>query len=107
MLLTVSTLASEYTSAKPLLLEAIDAPSGKAKGVLTGPVARQIASTTGSSSPILANVTTIKRLKQEGCRRLNLRLSQANVPTKNGKKTVLAMDYGFNMCRDGSPPGEE
>ncbi|MDO9227354.1 MAG: hypothetical protein Q8M09_11885 [Pseudomonadota bacterium] len=107
MLLSVASLASEYTSAKPLLLQAIDAPDGRSKGILVGTVAEKFVSTTGSSAPVRVEVTTVKRFKQEGCRRLNLRMSQADVPTKDGRKVVFAMDYGINLCRDGSPAGEE
>lgn len=106
MLLSVASAASEYTSAKPLLLQAIGAHDGKAHGVLAGPAAEKFVSTTGSTAPVLVVVTTIKSFKQEGCKRLNLRLSQADVPTKDGRKVVYAMDYGINLCRDGSPPAE-
>ena len=106
MMLSVASAAAEYTSIKPLLMYAIDAPDGKSAGVLVGAVAEKFVSTTGSSAPVRAEVTTIKSFKQEGCKRLNVRLSQADVPTKDGKKMVLAMDYAINLCRDGSPPAE-
>lgn len=54
----------------------------------------------------MAEVTTIKSFKQEGCKRLNVRLTQANVPTKDGQTIDFAIDYGINLCRDGSPPTE-
>jgi len=106
MMLSSASAAAEYSNIKPLLMHAIDAPDGKAAGVLVGPVAEKIVSTNRSSAPVRADVTTIKSFKQEGCKRLNVRLSQADVPTKGGKKTVLVMDYGINLCRDGSPPIE-
>jgi len=106
MMLHVASVAAEYTNIKPLLMHAIDAPDGKSAGVLVGPVAEKFVSTTGSSAPVRSKVTTIKSFKQEGCKRLNVRLSQADVPIKDGKKIVLAMDYGINLCRDGNPPTE-
>jgi hypothetical protein len=106
MMLSLASAAAEYANIKPLLMHAIDAPDGKAAGVLVGPVAEKIVSTTGSSAPVRAEVTTIKSFGQEGCKRLTVRLRHADVPTKNRKKTVLAMDYGINLCRDGSPPIE-
>ncbi|MBU1962900.1 MAG: hypothetical protein KJ675_17230 [Gammaproteobacteria bacterium] len=106
MLLSVASMASEYTSAKPLLRQAIDAPDGRSNGILVGAVAEKFVSTTGSSAPVRVEVTTIKSFKQEGCRRLNLRMSQADVATKDGRKVVFAMDYGINLCRDGSAPVE-
>ncbi len=106
MMLSVASAAAEYSNIRPLLMHAIDAPDGKSAGMLIGPVAEKIVSTTGSSAPVRAEVTTIKSFEQEGCKRLNVRLSQANVLTKDGKKMVLAMDYAINLCRDGSPPIE-
>ncbi|MEW5792651.1 MAG: hypothetical protein AB1790_14490 [Pseudomonadota bacterium] len=98
--------AAEYTSAKALLLQAIDAPDGRAQGEIVGPIADKFRETTKSSAPVMAEVTTIKSFKQEGCKRLNMRLKQANVPTKDGKTAEFAIDYGINLCRDGSPPTE-
>jgi hypothetical protein len=98
--------AAEYTSAKPLLLQAIDAPDGRVEGELVGPIADKFRETTKSTAPLMAEVTTIKSFKQEGCKRLNLRLKQANVMTKEGKPVEFAVDYGINLCRDGSPPTE-
>ncbi|MEO1767663.1 hypothetical protein [Thiobacter aerophilum] len=98
--------AAEYTSAKPLLLQAIDAPDGRAQGEIVGPIADKFRETTKSSAPVMAEVTTIKSFKQEGCKRLNVRLTQANVPTKDGKLVEFAVNYELNLCRDGSPPTE-
>lgn len=106
MVLMPITHAAEYTSAKPLLLQAIDAPDGRAQGEIVGPIADKFRETTKSSAPVMAEVTTIKSFKQEGCKRLNMRLKQANVPTKDGKTAEFAIDYGINLCRDGSPPTE-
>jgi len=106
LLCSGSSLAAEYQSIKPLLIQAIDAPGGKASGVLVGPVAEKFMATTGSSAPVKADVTTIKGFKQEGCKRLNVRLSQANVQAKDGRMVDFGIDYGINLCRDGNPPTE-
>ena len=98
--------SAEYTNIKPLLVEAIDAADGKANGTIVGPIADKFRTTTGSLAPVLVRVSTIKSFKQEGCRRLNVRMSQANVMTRDGKATDFGIDYGFNMCRNGSPPTE-
>lgn len=98
--------AADYTAIKPILVQAIDAPDGKASGVIAGPIAEKFRAITGSSDAVVVEVTTLKSFKQEGCKRLNVRLKQANVPTKDGKTTVFAIDYGINLCRDGSPPTE-
>lgn len=98
--------ATEYWSPKAAMLEAIDAPGGRVSGILRGPVADQFAGTTKSTAPVEIEVTTIKSFKQEGCKRLNVRLTQANVPAKHGKLGEFGIDYGINLCRDGSPPTE-
>ncbi len=111
LLISLSAVAApsrpaEYTNIKPLLVEAIDAVDGKANGTIVGRIADKFRTTTGSVAPVLARVSTIKSFKQEGCRRLNVRMSQANVMTRDGKATDFGIDYGFNMCRNGSPPTE-
>ena len=106
LMASVQSHAAEYTSAKPLLMQAIDAPDGRVEGELVGPIADKFRETTKSTAPLMAEVTTIKSFKQEGCKRLNLRLKQANVMTKEGKPVEFAVDYGINLCRDGSPPTE-
>jgi hypothetical protein len=42
----------------------------------------------------------------EGCKRLNVRLTQSGVPTSDGRSVDFGIDYGLNMCMDGSPPTE-
>jgi len=98
--------ATEYSDVKPLLLQAIDASDGRAKGEIVGKIADKISQTTKSTSPVMAEITTIKSFRQEGCKRLNVRLKQANVMTKEGKPVEFTLDYGLNMCRNGQPPTE-
>lgn len=98
--------AAEYSNLKLAMLEAIDSPSGSVSGVVVGPVADKFASTTGSRSQVMVEVTTLKSFRQEGCKRLNVRLKQANVQAKDGKSAEFGIDYGVNLCRDGSPPTE-
>lgn len=103
LFLVLPTLVSAEPSAtvKQLLMIAIDAPDGKASGVLTDAVADKFRETTGPSLPVLVEVSTLKHFRQEGCRRLNLRIRQEVVG--NGQ---FGIDYGINLCRDGSPPTE-
>ena len=93
--------AESSTTVKQLLLMAIDAPDGKASGVLTDAVADKFRETTGSSLPVLVEVSTLKHFRQEGCQRLNLRIRQ-----DGAGKGQFGIDYGINLCRDGSPPTE-
>ena len=104
----VATMASaaEGVSAKALLMQALNAPDGKAKGVIEGQEADKIHAVTGASDPVKAEVSTITKFKQEGCSRLKWRLIQPNTPTKDGNRVDFALDYELNLCRDGSPPSE-
>lgn len=94
-------LAEPSTTVKHLLLMAIDAPDGKASGVLTDSIADRFRQTTGSTLPVLVEVSTLKHFRQDGCRRLNLRIRQ-----EWAGKGQFGIDYGINLCRDGSPPTE-
>jgi len=80
---------------------AIDTPDGKATGTLSDAIADRFRQATGSSLPVLVEVSTLKHFRQEGCRRLNLRIRQEGAG--NGQ---FGIDYGINLCRDGSPPTE-
>lgn len=104
----VATLAkaAQYDSPKALLIQAIDAPDGKASGEIVGPVAERFRQATGSSAPVLADVSTIKSFQQEGCKRLQLRLRQGGVTGKDGKQGEVVFSYDLNLCRDGTPPTE-
>jgi hypothetical protein len=98
--------ALEYTSVKQLMVRAIDTPDGKAQGFIVGSIADKFKKSTGSSGRVRAEVSTIKSFIREGCKRLNVRLTQSDVPTTDGKTADFGVDYGLNMCRDGSPPTE-
>ena len=106
MAMSACAFASEYTSVKQLMVRAIDAPDGKASGFVLGQIADKFQRSTGSSARVKADVTTIKSFQQEGCKRLNVRITQRGVPTSDGKSVDFGIDYGLNMCRDGSPPTE-
>jgi hypothetical protein len=108
VLACVATLAkaAQYDSPKALLMQAIDAPDGKASGEIVGPVAERFRQATGSSAPVLADVSTIKSFQQEGCKRLQLRLRQDGVTGKDGKQGEVVFSYDLNLCRDGTPPTE-
>ncbi len=93
--------AEPSATVKQLLLMAIDAPDGKVSGVLNDPIADRFRQATGSTLPVLVEVSTLKHFRQEGCRRLNLRIRQEGTG-----KEQFGIDYGINLCRDGSPPTE-
>jgi hypothetical protein len=74
---------------------------GRASGVLTDAIADRFRQASGSTLPVLVEVSTLKHFRQEGCRRLNLRIRQ-----EGSGKGQFGIDYGINLCRDGSPPTE-
>ncbi len=105
-LVATTASAAEGISVKALLMQALDAPDGKAKGIVAGKEADAIHTATGVSDPVRAEVSTIKKFNQEGCSRLAVRLVQPNAPTKDGDKTDFALNYELNLCRNGMPPSE-
>lgn len=98
--------AADYHSVKSLLMEALSAFDGKASGIVQGKEADAIHGATGATDPVRAEVSTLKRFKQEGCSRLAVKLIQPNTPTRQGGKVDFALNYELNVCRDGRPPTE-
>ncbi|MCM0609865.1 MAG: hypothetical protein KA711_12890 [Ideonella sp. WA131b] len=96
--------------ARQLMLAALDAPDGKAHGVLVGEVADAISQRFKATTPIHIDVRTEKRYAQPGCSRLSVRFWQDGVQLPNyGAGGVQAprrqtIDFGINYCRDGQPP---
>ena len=91
--------------ARPLLLAAIDAPDGRAHGLLTGPMADAITARFKATSPVYIDVSTERRYAQPGWRRLKVRFCQDGVQLRGEpsprRRTI---DFGINYCRDGLPP---
>ena len=65
------------------MLSALDAPDGKAHGILVGEVADAISKRFNATSPIYIDVSTEKRYAQPGCSRLNVRFWQDGVQLPN------------------------
>ncbi len=91
--------------ARPLLLAAIDAPDGRAHGLLTGPMADAVTERFKATSPVYIDVSTERRYAQPGCRRLKVSFWQDGVqlPGEPGPRR-RTIDFGINYCRDGLPP---
>jgi hypothetical protein len=91
--------------ARPLLLAAIDAPDGRAHGVLSGPMADAITARFKATSPVYIDVSTERRFAQQGCRRLKVSVWQDGVQLPGEPVPRLqTIDFGLNYCRDGLPP---
>jgi hypothetical protein len=91
--------------ARPLLLAAIDAPDGRAHGLLSGPMADAITARFKATSPVYIDVSTERRYAQRGCRRMKVSFWQDGVQLPGEpsprRRTI---DFGINYCRDGLPP---
>jgi len=112
-LIAVAAAAAERApvrDVRQLMLSAMDAPDGKAHGVLVGEVADAMSKRFKATTPIYIDVSTEKRYAQPGCSRLNVRFWQDGVQLpKDGAGGVQAprrqtIDFGINYCRDGQPP---
>lgn len=106
-LLQTGTDAPPRAVANPreLMIEAIDSPDGKASGVLTGEMADAIGRGFGTDAPLMIEVTTLKRYRQEGCRRLNVSFTQRGVHLPGDSASgARRIDFGIDYCRDGRPP---
>lgn len=90
---------------KPLLVAAIDAPSGRAHGVLIGEVADAITRRFQGTTPIYVDVSTEQRYAQAGCSRLKVSFWQDGVQLPGSPSPRRqAIDFGIDYCRDGRPP---
>ena len=98
--------AADSYSVKFLLMEALSALDGKASGIVQGKESDAIHAATGATDPVRAEVSTLKRFKQDGCSRLAVKLTQPNTPTKQGGKVDFSLNYELNLCLNGSPPTE-
>lgn len=94
-----------FTEARPLLVDALQAADGQARGVLVGPMAEAISRRFQSSAPILIDVVTERRLPQAGCARLKVSFWQDDVrlPGSNAASRQT-LDLGIDYCLDGQPP---
>lgn len=93
------------TDPRPLMIAALDAPTGAAHGILVGESAEAIARRFQSASPIYIDVSTVRRYRQAGCSRLKVVIWQKGVVLPGAvtpRKQTL--DIGINYCRDGLPP---
>jgi hypothetical protein len=91
--------------ARPLLVAAIDAPDGRAHGVLSGPLATALTERFHATSPIHIDVSTEIRYAQEGCRRLKVSFFQDGVLLpRAAAPRRQTMDFRLDYCRDGRPP---
>ena len=104
----LSSVAHADTDFRSLLAAAIDAPDGRAQGIVEGKLSRAIQQAIGTGAPVVAEVRTLKSWREPGCRRLAVRLStpQFKMKTSTGRSEPFGVEYQLNVCRDGRPPAE-
>ena len=95
---------------RPLLLAALD--HGEAHGVLIGEAARWMAQVFKTAALIEIDVTTVRTLRQPGCKRLAITTTQDGVWDFNRSERAAAAErktftWMVNYCRDGSLVNEE
>ena len=106
--ITASAASATRTSvpdARPLLMTALQSPSGEAHGTLTGEVADAISKRFAATTPIFIDVTTERRMRQSGCSRLKVVFWQDGVQLPGASAArKQTMEMGINYCLDGQPP---
>jgi hypothetical protein len=104
----VATMSSlQDTDFRKLVLQAMDAKDGKATADVTGKVADLIRQKINRpDARVVAEVTTVVELKQEGCKQFKIRYTTPGtlLPTADGSSRELDMSMMLNMCRNGQPP---
>jgi hypothetical protein len=95
----------EVDNLKLLLIEALEAPDGKAKAFLTGPAIEMANKYFDAHGKLAAVVTREKRYRQPGCGRLKVVLHQMGVldPITKERKTRASV-YGMDYCTTGKAP---
>lgn len=110
LLLLISNTAdaqAQGTSFREILLEALRSPKGTSSSYISGPVADQLRNQIGrSSATVLAEVSTVQALPQEGCKRLRMRITTPGtlLETTDHRQQMPEMFMELNMCANGQPP---
>lgn len=96
------------TDYRDLLMKAMNAKDGKVTVDVTGKTAEVIRQQINRpNARVVAEVTTVGKLKQEGCKRFNIRYTTPGtlLPMTDGSSRMLDMSVKLNMCQNGLPPG--
>lgn len=103
-LIACGALARDVQSLQPLLLEALD--TGRAQGVIVGPIADNFAQLFKTREPLLFSVRRIAALSPQ-CARLEVTASQEHVWDRNSVQVAKGpehrhLTYQVSMCADGT-----
>lgn len=100
----VGTISLDLSSAA----QALSSKDGWIEGDVSDDDVAAFQSISKSDSPIHMRITVVKRYEQIGCGRIQIDLSQENVPTKGfTTETVALPPVQMNLCENGDPPQDE
>lgn len=99
-------LAGQAAAEEPLSVFSRAIGDGQARGELTGVTADRWKSVTRSNRPIMLSAKVASRFKQAGCARLDVEMSQEEVPLRNGGTAPYKSSWQLNVCTDGTAPEE-
>jgi len=92
---------SMYTDAHSFLVQAIS--TGKASGVLTGPIDEHFSRQFQSTGTLRIKARVIRELASPQCKHLEVVYTKEDVPTPKGKtEAILATELDY--CLNGEPP---
>ena len=106
----ISPFVHANTSPKELVLQALRSDTGSASGFINDSTADMIRSSINvPNTLIFVEITTLKKLKQKGCRRLQVKFTTPTpvIKTKDGKAARLDIAQALNVCENGEPPISE
>lgn len=93
------------TDLRAMMMEAIDSTDGRASGDLVSKEALAIARHMKAPGPLHAEIHTLVRYAQEGCRRLQLTVRATNALVgASSQRHDQELIYAFDYCRTGYPP---
>ena len=88
-----------------LMLAAMNAPDGQAKGVLVGRLASEVSRKYGPTKAVLVDVTTVSKLPQEGCSLLKVTFHLVGAQLEGSPKPRDASPVvQLGLCKDGKQP---
>lgn len=94
------------SSIKELLEEAVDAPQGTVYAPIDGQVTDMIRRAAPIQGDVMAHITTIKRFKEEGCRRFRIELKARFAPESGHAGPIPLPQMEMNYCKGGFYPQE-
>lgn len=91
--------------ATSLMLAAMNAPDGQAKGVLVGRLANEVSRKYGPTKAVLVDVTTVSKLQQEGCSLLKVTFHLVGAQLEGSPKPRDSSPVvQLGLCKDGKQP---